>query len=411
MAKIRPFRAVRPARDKEAQVTSRSYERYTKHELEATLTGNPMSFLHIIQPGFKLPEKVTGQHRFDLVREQYREFLDREILIRDEKPSFYVYRMIKENFSCLGFFCATSTEDYENNIIRKHEDTLLRRETLFASYLKVVRFNAEPVLMTYPHNMEIAGILQETSEDKPHCDFKSPDGVQHLLWVVDDPDKIRQLQEAAKEIKSLYIADGHHRSASSCRLARELSAGNPEHKGNEAYNYFMSYLVPESEVRIYEFNRMVRGLNGHSAGSVLELLGEHFKVENKGTAVIKPGQKHQFSMYLQGNFYLLTLREDKYNFSDPLSRLDSHILKTLVLDPILGIRDLRNDKRIQYGYGKENTALMKQEVDKGNFSLGFGMLPITVDELKAVADAGLVMPPKSTYIEPKLRSGFTVYEL
>ncbi|WP_373074966.1 DUF1015 domain-containing protein [Zeaxanthinibacter enoshimensis] len=411
MTKIRPFRAVRPARDKEAQVTSRSYERYTKHELEATLTGNPMSFLHIIQPGFKLPEKVTGQHRFDLVREQYREFLDREILIRDEKPSFYVYRMIKENFSCLGFFCATSTEDYENNIIRKHEDTLLRRETLFASYLKVVRFNAEPVLMTYPDNMEIAGILQETSEDKPHCDFKSPDGVQHLLWVVDDPDKIRQLQEAAKEIKSLYIADGHHRSASSCRLARELSELNPEHKGNEAYNYFMSYLVPESEVRIYEFNRMVRGLNGHSAGSVLELLGEHFKVENKGTAVIKPGQKHQFSMYLQGNFYLLTLREDKYNFSDPLSRLDSHILKTLVLDPILGIRDLRNDKRIQYGYGKENTALMKQEVDKGNFSLGFGMLPITVDELKAVADAGLVMPPKSTYIEPKLRSGFTVYEL
>ncbi|TDQ31613.1 DUF1015 domain-containing protein [Zeaxanthinibacter enoshimensis] len=411
MAKIRPFRAVRPARDKEAQVTSRSYERYTKHELEATLTGNPMSFLHIIQPGFKLPEKVTGQHRFDLVREQYREFLDREILIRDEKPSFYVYRMIKENFSCLGFFCATSTEDYENNIIRKHEDTLLRRETLFASYLKVVRFNAEPVLMTYPDNMEIAGILQETSEDKPQCDFKSPDGVQHLLWVVDDPGKIRQLQEAAKEIKSLYIADGHHRSASSCRLARELSELNPEHKGNEAYNYFMSYLVPESEVRIYEFNRMVRGLNGHSAGAVLELLDEHFKVENKGTAVIKPGQKHQFSMYLQGNFYLLTLREDKYNFSDPLSSLDSHILKTLVLDPILGIRDLRNDKRIQYGYGKENTALMKQEVDKGNFSLGFGMLPITVDELKAVADAGLVMPPKSTYIEPKLRSGFTVYEL
>ncbi|MDC6351728.1 DUF1015 domain-containing protein [Zeaxanthinibacter sp. PT1] len=411
MAKIRPFRAVRPAKDKESQVTSRSYERYTRHELEATLTGNPMSFLHIIQPGFKIPEKVTGQHRFDLVREQYREFLDREILIRDEEASFYVYRMIKDDFSCLGFFCATSTEDYESNIIRKHEDTLLRRETLFARYLEVVRFNAEPVLMTYPDNEKIDHILRKTAESKPHCDFKSPDGVQHLLWPVNDPVKIKQLQEAAKGINALYIADGHHRSASSYRLAKELKEQNPRHRGDEAYNYFMSYLVPESEIRIYEFNRMIKGLNGHTPEAILQLLGRYFNVEEKGATIIKPGQKHQFSMYLQGQFYLLTLRESTYDFTDALSRLDSHILKTLVLDPILGIRDLRNDKRIQYGYGKENSALMKQEVDKGNFSLGFGMLPITMEELKAVADAGLVMPPKSTYIEPKLRSGFTVYEL
>ncbi|NNF18479.1 MAG: DUF1015 domain-containing protein, partial [Flavobacteriaceae bacterium] len=247
MAKIKPFRAVRPAKDKESQVTSRSYERYTRHELEATLTGNPMSFLHIIQPGFKIPEKVTGQHRFDLVREQYHEFLDREILIRDEEASFYVYRMIKDDFSCLGFFCATSTEDYESNIIRKHEDTLLRRETLFARYLEVVRFNAEPVLMTYPDNEGIDHILRETAESKPQCDFKSPDGVQHLLWPVNDPVKIKQLQEAAKGINALYIADGHHRSASSYRLAKELKEQNPGHQGDETYNYFMSYLVPESE--------------------------------------------------------------------------------------------------------------------------------------------------------------------
>ncbi|NNF20182.1 MAG: DUF1015 domain-containing protein, partial [Flavobacteriaceae bacterium] len=219
------------------------------------------------------------------------------------------------------------------------------------------------------------------------------------------------LQEAAKGINALYIADGHHRSASSYRLAKELKEQNPRHKGDEAYNYFMSYLVPESEIRIYEFNRMIKGLNGHSPEAILQLLGRYFFVEEKGATIIKPGQKHQFSMYLQGQFYLLTLREAAYDFTDALSRLDSHILKTLVLDPILGIRDLRNDKRIQYGYGKDNSALMKQEVDKGNFSLGFGMLPITMEELKAVADAGLVMPPKSTYIEPKLRSGFTVYEL
>ncbi len=410
MAFIKPFKAVRPTEDKAPFVVSRSYQEYSGKELNASLRFNPFSFLHIINPGFKFEKKVSGSERFKLVRNRYLEFLEDDVLMKDAADSFYIYQIAKGSNSCCGLFCGTSVEDYENDHIKKHEATLTRREKLFANYLKTVGFNAEPVLMTYPSNRKVAQIIQQETAKNPTYYFTTTDKVTHKLWAVSEPSIRNSLQEAFAEIPSLYIADGHHRSASSYRLAKDSKAQNAKHTGKEPYNYFMSYLIPESEIKIYEFNRMVTDLNGLSKEEFLIRLDEYYRIENKGNILYKPAKKHHFSMYLDGEFYSLYLRKKVYQFSDALSELDTQILFKTVLDPILGIQDLRNDKRIEYGYGKHNVIKMKDEIDKGSFKVGFGLVPITIEEIKAIADAGLVMPPKSTYIEPKLRSGLTIYE-
>ena len=413
MANIRPFKAIRPTKDKVAYVASRSYEEYSKEELEATLRYNPFSFLHIIDPSFKLEldKKVTGFERFKLVHNRFLEFLEDNILMKDTKDSFYIYKIEKYGFSCSGIFCGTSTEDYQNDVIKKHEDTLQPKQELFANYLETVEFNAEPVLMTYPDNDKIAKIIQRETKKEPEYLFTTTDKTTHYLWAVSDEKTIQSLQKEFSKVDSLYIADGHHRSASSNLLYQTFKENNPDHTGKEPYNFFMSYLIPESEIRIYEFNRMVKDLNGLTKEEFLIRLDEHFRIGNKGNVLYKPSKKHHFSMYLDGEFYSLYLRKHLYKYTDSLSKLDTQILFNTILGPILGIKDLRNDERIQYGCGKHNTVKMKDEIDKGNFAVGFGMLPITIEEIKSVADEGLVMPPKSTYIEPKLRSGLTIYEL
>ncbi len=410
MAVIRPFKAVRPTKDKVAFVSSRSYQEYSKKELEAALSFNPFSFLHIINPGFKYDKRVSGEARFKMVHNRYLEFLEDNIFLKDSMDSFYIYQIEKNDFRCCGIFCATSVKDYRENIIKKHEDTLSKREQLFANYLKTVEFNAEPVLMTYADKSSIEAIIAKEKENEPEYFFTSPDKIKHSLWVVSDRTTIKAIQQEFVSIDALYIADGHHRSASSNLLASILEKSNPEHTGEEPYNYFMSYLIPESEIRIYEFNRMVKDLNGLTKEEFLIRLDTFFRITKKGNVLYKPRKKHHFSMYLDGEFYSLFLRKKVYRFTDELSKLDTQILYKTVLEPILGIIDLRTDGRIHYGYGKHNVIKMKDEIDQGHFKVGFGLVPLTIDELKAIADANLVMPPKSTYIEPKLRSGMAIYE-
>ncbi|MEO9513526.1 MAG: DUF1015 domain-containing protein [Flavobacteriaceae bacterium] len=410
MAQIKPFKAIRPSKDKVAFVVSKSYEEYSKDELKATLKYNPFSFLHIINPGFKFDKSLTGDERFKLVRNRYLEFLEDTILTKDDEVSFYLYQITKRGFKTLGFFCACSVLDYQNDIIKKHENTIKKRENLFANYLNTVGFNAEPVLMTYPDNDVIAALLQKESEKEPHYDFTTSDRINHKLWKITSAENIEKLQIAFSAIEALYIADGHHRSASSNLLAEKMKSANPGHTAREAYNFFMSYLIPESEIRIYEFNRMVRDLNGLSKKAFLIRLDTHFRIEKRTDELYKPTKKHHFSMYLDGEFYSLYLRKKVYYFTDKLSELDTQILFKTILEPILGIHDLRNDKRISYGYGKYNVVKMKDSIDKGEFAVGFSLVPINISEIKAIADAGLVMPPKSTYIEPKLRSGLAIYE-
>jgi len=411
MAVIKPFKAIRPAKDKVGFVASRSYQEYSRRELNAVLDYNPFSFLHIINPGYKYAKNVKGKERFKLVHSRYLEFLEDHILLKDEKEALYLYQMQKGKSTFTGLFCGASVADYRENRIKKHENTIQRREELFANYLEMVSFNAEPVLMTYEDNASVSAILQNEMLEAPEYLFTTRDKITHRLWVISKNKTIKALQNAFKEIDALYIADGHHRSASSNLLAKNAANNNEAHTGKEPYNYFMSYLIPESEIRIYEFNRMIKDLNGLDKEQFLIHLDEFYRIENLGAILYKPSKKHHFSMYLDGEFYSLYLRKKVYTFTDALSKLDTQILYKTILEPILGIKDLRKDKRIQYGYGKHNVIQMKDDIDKGKFAVGFSLVPITVTEIKAIADAGLVMPPKSTYIEPKLRSGLAIYEL
>ncbi|MGA1227449.1 MAG: DUF1015 domain-containing protein [Tamlana sp.] len=411
MAKVIPFKAVRPTRDKVSLVASRSYQSYTQAELEARLDYNPFSFLHIVNPGYKYDKRIIGKERYNLVKNRYLEFKEDGIFIQDEKPSYYVYKIVNRDGNTFsGIVAAASTEDYKKDIIKKHEDTIEFRENMFKDYLKIVGFNAEPVLLTYPDNDKIASIISQVQKKRAEFEFTTHFRDTHYLWVVDDFELVKNIQKAFETMKTIYIADGHHRSASSFLLSEDLKSKNKNHQGNEPYNFFMSYLIPESDLKIYEFNRLVKDLNGLSKESFLIELDAMFRIENRGIELYKPTNKHHFSMYLDGEFYSLYLRKSNYKFNTSLDALDTQILFKTVLEPILGITDLRNDTRIDYSHGKNDLVTIKSKVDSGEFKVGFGLIPITVEELKAIANEGLTMPPKSTFIEPKLRSGVTIYE-
>lgn len=410
MTKILPFKAVRPAREYAGLVASRSYEDYSDEELRAQLEFNPYSFLHIINPGYKFQHEIGGEKRFGMVKNRYLEFKEENTFIQDKEPCYYIYKIKTRENECCGIIAAASVEDYENNVIRRHEDTIAHREELFKDYLKVVGFNTEPVLLTYPDNTLINELLAERMKSRPEYEFATSNKEIHSLWLIDDLQNIEKIQAQFEAMEKLYIADGHHRSASSWLLAKESRENNPKHTGKEAYNFFMSYLISESNLRIYEFSRLIKDLNGHSKEEFLILLDEWFRIENRGNEVYKPSKKHHFNMYLDGEFYSLYLRKTNYKFTDSLSQLDSYILYEKILKPVLGIQDLRYDKRIAYIHGRNDLILLKSRVDSGEFEVGFGMLPACIEEIKQIADENLTMPPKSTYIEPKLRSGLTIYE-
>ena len=409
MAKIKPFKAVRPTRDKANLVVSRSYHIYDKEGIEFRLKNNPYSFLQILNPGYKFEQQLSGKKRFKLVRNRYREFKDEKFFVKDTKPMFYLYKMVTREHTFCGIIGATAVEDYENNIIKIHEDTLEDREKLFKKYLKTVGFNAEPVLLTYPNNNTLEQLFDDIMTTRPKYEFSTTDRVSHYVWLIGDEDNAKVIQEEFQKMDSLYIADGHHRSASSCLLAQDYKE-NGSFVPGISQNYFMSFLIPESDLRIYEFYRLIKDLNGLTKEDFLIQLDEYFRIENRGLQPYKPSKQHHFSMYLDGEFYSLYLRKTTYNFSNTLEELDAQLLYNLVLKPVLGVKDLRNDTRIDYLPGKKDIIELKEKVDSGEFRVAFGMLPIGIDEMKKIADEGFKMPPKSTYIEPKLRSGLTIYE-
>lgn len=411
MAIVKPFKAVRATRDKVAMVSSKPYEIYTPEMRNAKLAFNPFTFLHVINPGYKYQKQnIFGELRFKLVHNRYLEFKEDKIFTQDKIPAFYIYQKNTTTKSFCGIIAATSVADYHNKVIKKHEGTLKKRELLFENYLKNTGFNAEPVLLTYPDNEEIDSIIKKYKVQRPEYEFSTTDKDTHVLWVVNNAIDIEKITTAFKEIDTLYIADGHHRSTSSCLLAERLAKENPKHTGAEDYNFFMSYLLPESELSIFEFNRFITDLNGLTPNEFLIELDTFFRIENRRQELYKPKEKHHFSMYLNGNFYALYLRKSLYNFTDALSKLDAQILYETVLKPILGIDDIRNDSKIVYSQNKTDSLELKSKVDSGDFKVSFGMLPTTIKELKEIVDGDLLMPPKTTYIEPKLRSALTIYE-
>ncbi|HCY80853.1 MAG TPA: DUF1015 domain-containing protein [Xanthomarina gelatinilytica] len=411
MSKIIPFKAVRPTRDKVSLVAARSYQSYTKEQLESRLRDNPFSFLQIVNPGYRFDKDISGEARYSLVKNRYLEFKEDGIFNQDETPCYYVYRIVdREQQEFNGIVAATSALDYEKDVIKKHEDTIAYREIIFKDYLKTVGFNAEPVLLTYPDNAVIDSLIKKIQKERAEFEFTTTYRDTHYLWKVDNPKIIEAIQKEFENIPTIYIADGHHRSASSYLLYKDLMDANPDHQGDEPYNFFMSYLIPESDLQIHAFNRLVKDLNGLSKEEFLIQLDTFYRIENRGSMPYQPSKKHHFSLYLDGDFYSLYLRKTIYQIETSLDGLDSQILYKTILNPILGIEDLRNDQRITYINGKKDLVNIKSSVDSGESKVGFVMLPVCVEEMKQIAEDGLTMPPKSTYIEPKLRSGVTIYE-
>ena len=411
MATIKPFRAIRPTRDKVALATSRSYDIYTKAELKSHLKFNPYSFLHIIKPGYKHHKHLTGEERFNLVANRYTKFKNSDIYIKDDKPLYYLHQKSFENDLFWGIIAITNVEDYQNNCIKKHENTLHDREEMFGNYLNITGFNAEPVLLTYPDNKLLNKIYLKYKQKRAEYEFTTHTKRTHLLWLIDDDEDLKNIELEFKKMDALYIADGHHRTASSNYLANKLKSENKDHTGKECYNYFMSYLISDSILKISGFNRFVKDLNGLTTKQFLNKLSEHYNIENFEYQEYIPKTKHNFSMYLDGSFYSLTLKNSNYSINNALSDLDTHIIHKTILKPILGINDLTKDKRISCLPGKFEQNKLKEQVESQKFKVGFGIYPISVTQLKAVVDENLKMPPKSTYIEPKLRSGLTIFEL
>lgn len=413
MSKIIPFKAVRPTPDKVALVTCRNYDDYSSAELAAWLSFNPYSFLHVIHPAYMYSQKITLDKRFKGVAHKYQDFKDDGIFMQEEKAVFFLYEIQTKTQAFTGIVAGTSIEDYKNNVIKKHEDTLQYRVEYFKDYLHQTGFNTEPVLITYPDNETLNAWIAEKKKSTPIYNYSTTNKEKHQLWKIDSDNEIEWLTQQFENIPELYIADGHHRSASA-----ELLYDEDQHLGNPNLNYFMSFLIAESNVKIYEYNRIIRDLNGYSKADFIEKLSEHFIIKDKEQELWKPQSKFEFGMYLDGSFYALFYKQPNSSESssraqsrDILENLDAQILYDKVLQPLLGIEDLRNDERIEYIPGKQSVATIKELVDEGEFEVGFMLYPSDISEIKALADNHLIMPPKSTYIEPKFRSGLMVYEL
>jgi uncharacterized protein (DUF1015 family) len=406
MAKIRPFKAVRPAPDKVALVTCRTYDDYSSAELAAWLNFNPYSFLHVIHPAYANTQKVSWEKRFKAVANKYQDFKHEQILIEEEHPVFYLYEIQSKGHTFTGIIAGILVKDYQNNMIKKHEDTLQYRVELFKDYLHQTNFNTEPVLITYPDSLEINTFIRLRKESEPIYEYSTTNKEKHILWKIDTQSEVDWLQEHFENIPNLYIADGHHRSASA-----ELLYEQDKHLGNENLNYFMSFLIAESNLKIYEFNRLIRDLNGFSKEDFIKKLSEHFVIVAKDQEIWKPQNKFEFGMYLDGRFYALFYKKENHQQVSILDNLDAQILYDKVLFPLLGIEDLRNDERIDYISGKQSISAIKDLIDEGEFEVGFMLYPSNINEIKTLADNNLIMPPKSTYIEPKFRSGLVVYEL
>lgn len=405
MAKIIPFKAVRPAVDKVSLVTSRSYDEYSAAELASQLDFNPFSFLHILNPAYVNQQKIGLEKRFKLVAQKYHDFKNEKVLIQETLPTVYVYEIQAKERIFTGIIAATSIEDYQNNVIKKHEDTLQYRVELFKDYLHQTGFNTEPVLITYPDNSELNDWINKKKLKPSLYEFSTTKKEKHTLWKVDDEKEISWMQKQFENIGNLYIADGHHRSASA-----ELLYTEDKISGNLNLNSFMSFLIAESNVKIYEYNRIVRDLNGYKKVDFIAALSNNFWIKNKEQELWKPSKKFEFGMYLDGEFYSLALK-DTNNFNSVLESLDAQILFEKVIQPLLGISDLRNDERIDYIPGNQSIVTIKEVIDEGEFEVGFMLFPTEITEIKALADNNLIMPPKSTYIEPKFRSGLVIYEL
>lgn len=404
MPKVIPFKACRPARDKAGLVGSRSFIEYSEADLNDKLINNPFTFLHVIYPDFGTPNYVpeSSTQRFKHVRTKYEEFVKEDILLRDEEPGFYIYRQCKDGNIYTGIIGGVAAEAYRNGQVKVHEHTITAREQMFKEYLKVTAINAEPVLLAHEHSEEIDQLINSITTERADFEFTTTDRVTHYLWPIFDPSVIDKISAGFQKLDAFYIADGHHRSASSVLLAQD----NPN---SEASQYFMCYMLSERMMNIQPFYRFANGLNGLSEEAFLQKMEDYFSIEPSEEAV-NPNCTQEFGMYINHKWYKLSTKSEWIDTEHPVKQLDCCVLQVHVLDEILGIKDAKTDKRIEYQGGHIGTTGVEQLVNSKRYDVGFTLFHVTMDQLKRVADTNNIMPPKSTWVEPKLRSGLVIYE-
>lgn len=413
MATIIPFKAIRPTIDKVGLVASRSVDGYNLNELKDKLEANPFSFLHVINPDFSdgTRTKPGSNERLNKIKNKFHQFINENIFIQDETPCYYIYRQIKDKNTFIGIIACSSIEDYINGTIKIHEQTITHREQKLMEYVKVCKFNAEPVLFSYPDDEAINLFCNTTIVNRPEYDFTTTDKIRHSLWVINKVDEVNFIKNRFLTVPNIYIADGHHRSASSTLLGIEKRKQNPNFIGTEPYNYYLGVFFPESQLKIYDYNRVIKDLNGLTVDELLIKIKQHFDVEAMNVELFSPQKKHQLSMFVNNTWYSLTAHQNTYNTNDPVGSLDAHILTETILTPLFNIKDLKTDKRVGFVPGVKGAKTLKKLVTDGKFTIAFGLFPVTMEHLKWIADTNKIMPPKSTWVEPKMRSGLLVYSI
>ncbi len=410
---VKPFKGIRPPKALVEQVASRPYDVLNSEEARAEAEGNEKSLYHIIKPEIDFPVG-TDEHDervYAKAAENFQKFQDNGWLVQDAEDKYYVYAQTMNGRTQYGLVVCAAVEDYMTGKIKKHELTRRDKEEDRMKHVRVNNANIEPVFFAFPHQDELDAIVAKVVAGEAEYDFVAPDGFGHHFWVIDDAATIARITEIFAEFPAMYIADGHHRSAAAALVGDEKRKQNPNHQGDEEYNYFLAVCFPDNQLNIIDYNRVVKDLNGLSDEEFLKALEANFEVKEMGAEIYKPNALHNFSLYLSGKWYSLTAKEGTYNDNDPIGVLDVTISSNLILDEILGIKDLRSDKRIDFVGGIRGLGELKKRVDSGEMKVALALYPVSMKQLIDIADTGNIMPPKTTWFEPKLRSGLVIHKL
>lgn len=411
MVKVKPFAAIRPPKAIVSEVASRPYDVLNSREAKAE--AGEKSLLHIIKPEIDF-DPIADEHSqpvYDKAVENLNKWMDRGWLVKDPKECYYVYAQTMEGRTQYGIVLCANVEDYLTGKIKKHELTRKDKEEDRMIHVRIQNANVEPVFFAYPDNAEINAIVSRYTAGKPEYDFVAEDGFGHHFWIIDDDKDIRRITEIFSTIPAFYVADGHHRTAAAALVGEEKRRQNPHHTGNEEYNFFMAVVFPESHLKIIDYNRVVKDLNGMSAAEFISKLSADFDIKDMGTEIYHPSGLHNFSMYIGGHWYSMTAKKGTYNDNDPIGVLDVTICSNLIFDKLLDIKDLRTSKRIDFVGGIRGLGELSKRVDSGEMVAAFALYPVSMKQLINIADTGNIMPPKTTWFEPKLRSGLAIHKL
>jgi len=414
MAIIKPFKGVRPPKELVERVESRPYDVLESDEARAEAGDNEMSLYHIIKPEIDFPEGTSeyDPRVYEKAAENFQKFQDKGWLVQDKEDHYYIYAQTMNGKTQYGLVVGAYVDDYMNGTIKKHELTRRDKEEDRMKHVRVNNANIEPVFFAYPDNEVLNTLIMRYAQTEPEYDFIAPiDGFRHQFWVISDAADIKTITDEFAKMKALYIADGHHRSAAAALVGAEKQKQNPNHKGDEEYNYFMAVCFQASQLTILDYNRVVKDLNGLTSEQFLEALSKNFVVEKKGADIYKPARLHEFSLYLDGEWYSLVAKDGTYDNNDPIGVLDVDISSRLILQEILNIGDLRSSKRIDFVGGLRGLGELKRRVDSGEMRMALALYPVSMQQIMDIADSGKIMPPKATWFEPKLRSGLVIHKL